>query len=152
MDTTTHHVLPLLRQATPVQQALSPSSSTTRTKQEAFPSPHKTARTSPQGTNRRVLEKEKTHTHAAYTTQKPDKLTLTDGASVARRRRDAHVIMVAGACCYESLWVGGCVWAGRRIGMLRRRTRSWLVHCECLGVPIGSETTVCARSAPLLAH
>jgi len=65
------------------------------------------------------------------------------GAQTARHARNHG----CRGCCCESLcgWVG--VWAGRR--MLRRLTRSWLVHCVCLGVPIGSATTACARSAPL---
>jgi hypothetical protein len=59
-----------------------------------------------------------------------DKLTLTDGARVARRRRDAHVIMVAGACCCESLWLGGCM-GGRRNVEETNKEEALVGFCLC---------------------
>ena len=92
MDSTTHHVLPLLRQATPVQQALSPSSSTTRTKQETFPSPHKNSTDQPtRNKSSRAREREDPYTRSLHATEA--RQTHLDGrgqggAQTTRRARN----------------------------------------------------------------
>ena len=127
---TTHHVLPLLRHTNTPNAFLSsyptginPAGTVRFLPLHTGDPPHRKEQIVACPSERRPI-------HAASRHGLQDKLTLTDGARVARRRRDAHVIMVAGACYCESLWLGGCM-GGRRNVEETNKEEALVGFCLC---------------------
>lgn len=118
---------------TPIHQTHSfrPTQQASTQQAQSDSSPYTQESPTQEGTNRRVPESERRPIHAAYTTR-PSGQTHLDGrgqggTQTTRGARD-HI---AGACCCESLWLGGCM-GGRRKRNVEEANKEALVgFCLC---------------------